>query len=134
MLFLRLCKDLNLSVPKLPRPDALQQTKRRKPPKKVDCELCGLTLSDKFVKRRHVSTTFWLFAVQIRIRSGTFTFWFWTEIYFELWNTGSLCSVASFSDIVFWLLVFLCFFWVFFYIFAWYATLFLPTEIKTAEL
>ncbi len=35
--------------------EAVPVKNKRKPPKKVECELCGLSLRDKFVKRRHVS-------------------------------------------------------------------------------
>jgi hypothetical protein len=53
----RLCKDLNMTVPGSARKvEAVPVKNKRKPPKKVECELCGLTLRDKFVKRRHVST------------------------------------------------------------------------------
>ena len=35
--------------------EAVPVKNKRKPPKKVECELGGFTLRDKFVKRRHVS-------------------------------------------------------------------------------
>jgi hypothetical protein len=53
----RLCKDLNMTVPGSARKvEAIPVKNKRKSPKKVECELCGLTLRDKFVKNRHVST------------------------------------------------------------------------------
>ena len=52
----RLCKNLNMTVPgSAHKVEAVTVNNKRKPPKKVECELCGLTLRDKFVKRRHVS-------------------------------------------------------------------------------
>ncbi len=52
----RLCKNLNMTVPgSAHKVEAVPVKNKRKPPKKVECELCGLTLRDKFVKRRHVS-------------------------------------------------------------------------------
>jgi hypothetical protein len=32
----------------------------------VECDLCGLTLSDKFVKRRHVSTVLIIAVLWVR--------------------------------------------------------------------
>ncbi len=53
----RLCKNLNMTVPgSAHKVEAVTVNNKRKLPKKVECELCGLTLRDKFVKRRHVST------------------------------------------------------------------------------
>ena len=52
----RLCKNLNMTVPgSAGEVEAVTVKNKRKPPKKVECELCGFTLRDKFVKRRHVS-------------------------------------------------------------------------------
>jgi hypothetical protein len=49
----RLCEDLNLTVPGSPR---AEKKKKRKVPTRVDCPRCGLSLRDKFVQRKHVSS------------------------------------------------------------------------------
>ena len=48
--FHRLCKDLNLTVPGYPSKEKTELgKKKRKPPPEMECELCGLSLFDKFV-------------------------------------------------------------------------------------
>jgi hypothetical protein len=45
-------------VPGSPSKEKAEKKIKRKPPQKMDCRLCGLTLFDKFVLSRHVSTSF----------------------------------------------------------------------------
>jgi len=58
----RLCKDLNLTIPGTPRQEKDEAEKKRaekkkkKEPSRVTCERCHLSLRDKFVLKRHVST------------------------------------------------------------------------------
>jgi hypothetical protein len=53
--FYRLCKDLNLTVPGSPRMKKEDLKTKRRRPKKVTCDVCRMTLRDKYVLQKHVS-------------------------------------------------------------------------------